>query len=155
MARDKPFIEVRQAGFKEIDKYFEKMGKAATRQILTAGMRASMKPMVADARQMAPKDTGMGAKSIKIRAAKPLGKQFTRLTLGPDRDHFYMMFHEFGTFLLPAEPFLRPAWDKNIAKFIKNFARDLGKALEKKGQRFVTAVNKGKFSRATKRSLGL
>ena len=155
MARDKPFIEVRQAGFKEIDKYFEQMGRAATKQILTAGMREAAKPMVADARRMAPKRTGEGAKSIKIRAAKPFGSQFIRLTLGPDRDHFYLMFHEYGTFLMPADPFLRPSWDKNINGFIKDFGRDLGKALEKKGQRLVRAVNKGKFSRTTKRSLGL
>lgn len=155
MARDKPFIEVRQAGFKEIDKYFAQMGRAATKQILTAGMRTAAKPMVADAQRMAPKQTAEGAKSIKIRAGKPFGRTLVRLTLGPDRNHFYLMFHEFGTFRLPADPFLRPAWDKNIAAFIKNFGRDLGKALEKKGDSLVRAVNKGKLSRSTKRSLGI
>jgi HK97 gp10 family phage protein len=59
-----------------------------------------------DAARMAPKDTTLGAKSIRAELVKGDDPE---VRISWDRDHFYMSFQEFGTEDRPAQPFLRPA----------------------------------------------
>lgn len=64
-----------------------------------------------EARRNAPKDTGTGAKSIKVERHWDSRTRRVTYRVSWDRSHFYMGFHEFGTLTLPARPFLRPAAD--------------------------------------------
>jgi HK97 gp10 family phage protein len=65
-----------------------------------------------EARRLAPKDTGAGAKSIRV--VRDFDRQSRAVTyrVSWDKTHFYMGFHEFGTSTQPARPFLRPAAEK-------------------------------------------
>jgi HK97 gp10 family phage protein len=60
--------------------------------------------VVSEAQRRAPKDTGAGAASIH---REPDGEGGQRV--GWDEAHDYMRFHELGTEMMPATPFLRPA----------------------------------------------
>lgn len=62
-----------------------------------------------EARRNAPKETGAGAKSIKVTSRTVGGAVEYRVSW--DRDHFYMGFHELGAINVTARPFLRPAAD--------------------------------------------
>lgn len=62
-----------------------------------------------EARRLAPKDTGAGARSIKVKSAFVNGQNEYHVSW--DRDHFYMWFWEAGTIRNSPRPFLRPAAD--------------------------------------------
>lgn len=57
----------------------------------------------------APKKTGAAAASIQPQIDEDGRGVFVRV--GPDADHFYLVFHEIGTSRMSARPFLRPALD--------------------------------------------
>ena len=61
-----------------------------------------------DAADLAPKDTGAGAKSIRAELVTK-GVDEPEVRVSWDRDHYYMAFPEFGTEDRPATPFLRAA----------------------------------------------
>lgn len=64
-----------------------------------------------EARRRAPRDTGAGAKSIRVKRYWDRTTRRVSYRVSWDKDHFYMLFHEVGTENLPARPFLRPAAD--------------------------------------------
>jgi HK97 gp10 family phage protein len=78
-------------------------------------MRAGMKLVQAEAKQLAPFDTGELKSAIKIRAGKTRrGSLAVEVRVGEGDfkgDQYYAAFHEFGTSKMPARPFLRPALD--------------------------------------------
>ena len=59
------------------------------------------------AANLAPKDTGGGAKSIRAELVKGSGDPEVRVSW--DRDHFFLGFAELGSEHQPARPFLRVA----------------------------------------------
>lgn len=59
------------------------------------------------ARRLAPKDSGAGAASIRAEVAT--ASTGPEVHVSVDRDHFYLLFAEFGTSRQSPRPFLRPA----------------------------------------------
>lgn len=84
------------------------IGKSATAKAL----KSAVQPMVEDMQSRAPKDSGEGAESIHAATIDAPGKGLT-VAVGPDRDHFYMAFPEWGTATQPARPWMRPSWDSH------------------------------------------
>lgn len=69
--------------------------------------------LVADAaRALAPKRTGAGAESIDVWPGRDSAGVYA--DVGWDRQHFYMLFREFGTSTLPEAPHLEPAVDRYL-----------------------------------------
>lgn len=65
-----------------------------------------------EARRRAPKDSGAGAKSIRVERHYDRSTRKVTYRVAWDREHFYMAFHELGTEKISARPFLRPAADE-------------------------------------------
>ena len=63
--------------------------------------------VASDAAERAPKRSGAGAASIGYETGVDADGAYVRVSW--DRDHFYMLFHEVGTSVQDARPFLRPA----------------------------------------------
>jgi HK97 gp10 family phage protein len=82
-------------------------------------LRAAVNPMVKDARLLAPRNTGKGAKSIRGWVKISRGNGVARVTW--DKKHYYMRFHETGTRKMSARPFLRPAFDTNRGNSVQRF----------------------------------
>lgn len=87
--------------------------------VIRKGLRAAVNPMVRDARKLAPRNTGKGAKSIRGRVNIRKGNGIARITW--DKKYFYLRFHETGTRKMSARPFLRPAFDNNRANSLQRF----------------------------------
>lgn len=98
-------------GLPELERALTQLGKRIGRKVVTAALRAAVKPMVAAARAKAPKadrvlqkksakgkrytlQPGEGARSIKARVDTKA--QYPTVTIGPDANHFYMNFFETG-----------------------------------------------------------
>lgn len=91
--------------------------------------------MAKDARSMVPVRTGLGKKSIRRIASTPRGSNgfMATVEVGFMKRAFYLLFVELGTSNLPAKPFLRPAFDKNILEFTRIFKNELRARIEKAG----------------------
>lgn len=77
----------------------------------SSGMRDTLeaysRPIVADAKQRAPKDTGRGAASLDSAMVLTDGEWESLISW--DQLHYYMYFSERPTKQRPAQPFLVPA----------------------------------------------
>lgn len=123
-----------------------------TAQIRAAQMTA-LEPVAETARALAPKDFGDMAESIRPRTVpRRRGGRRGDLTVGvgPDRAHFYGMFHEFGWNLkinggtrpMAARPFLRPAWDQHRRGVLDSMKAALWERIEKTAKRLARKAAK-------------
>lgn len=138
-------------GAKELQKALDELPKSLSKAALREALKKVSKPIVDVARLKAPKSTGGGAESIDVRnnpSLKPVG-----VSIGPDRDHFYMSFQEFGTSRHTGQPFLRPAWDENSHKILPEFGKILWAIILKKSKTLAKKAEKGTLGKRTAREL--
>lgn len=95
---------------------------------LEQAVKAGAEPIRADASQRAPRRTGKLAGSIIVEPDEK-GKTQASVKIGPEKDAFYGLFHEFGTSKMAANPFLRPAMDEQKDAAVAAVRRELQKAL--------------------------
>lgn len=87
----------------------------------------------ASAASMAPREPGAPdlADNIRISTARP-DDGSVGIAIGPTKGFFYGFFQEFGT-SHHAQPFMRPAWDANMARSLKVITSSLWEALIRRG----------------------
>ena len=107
-------------GIKEVDAKLAKLPYTIQKKLIRKAMRKAAKPVVATARQLAPKDTGRLSRSIKVKALKRSRKTQhivgVRIVTGKDLfkgEYYYGGFIEYGTRYQPARSFLRRAAHQN------------------------------------------
>ncbi len=141
-------------GLKELDRKLARMDKRIAFKALRGALMESSKPMFLAAKQNAQAtgvkgfDAGAIAASMG-RYVKKLAPKRTVLFLGPKNKakrainlwnakhgknvtrltHFHLV--EFGSKKGPAQPYLRPAFEKNKLAVARNFGRILAKQIEK------------------------
>ena len=105
------------------DKEWIKLVQQATDDACEEGAKMVLK----DAKRLVPKKTGELSSRIKIRDAPYEDGGWSVFAQGPgDYDRFYAIFVELGTSDTKAQPFLRPALNKNKRKILKNFRDKIG-----------------------------
>ena len=95
----------------EILKAFEAQAGKMQKRVLKRAARAAAEPVIQRAGQLAPRRRGELAGSIVAKRAR-IEEGRAVVDVGPDSDHFYGLFQEFGTGHHRAQPFLRPAVDE-------------------------------------------
>ena len=148
-----PFFDFKLEGAKELDKVLAGLSKSMAKQQIKAGLRKAAKPVLKDARAMAPKKTGAMAKSIKVRTM--VRTNVPAISIGPDAEHYYGVFTERGTAHHSAQPFLRPAWDKNKRQVRDRFVKNIWYVLLRAANRLKKQAYAGKLSNAGRKALGL
>lgn len=123
-------LEMKTEGFKELYEKLEQLPEKLAVKVLAKAARKAFKPVLEDARNMVPKDSGALRDSLRITVRKGRGDEPLRVGLrigrakggnaGSDipparRWHFI----ELGTAKLAPHPFLRPALDRNKAAIIE------------------------------------
>lgn len=109
------------------------------KNVMSGAIRAGCKPLVKEAKLNAPEDKGTLKKSIGITKRKTKNKHFNWYSVSPRRggkyDAFYAHMVENGTSKMPAQPFLRPAFenqDKESIEAAKEYMRKrIPKEIEK------------------------
>lgn len=128
-------------GFEDIDKVLAALPGKLGPQVLTKTLRKAAKPLVDEAKLKVPKASGELAKSIGVVAAKESGN-YTGVHVGPRRGNYgghHAHLVEYGTAArkldkpalvkiggktvaithtgtMPAQPFMRPAFDAKIGQ---------------------------------------
>ena len=112
------------AGFKELDDDFKLLSNAEQRKVSRKAVRAGAVVFRDAVRANAPVRSGLLKRSISVdtvRGSATAGVKFKKVLAkkkGKKGRHktvpFYWYFIEHGTSEMPAQPFVRPAFDANI-----------------------------------------
>jgi HK97 gp10 family phage protein len=126
------------------DKALAEIGtKTTQKNILVRTLKKAAKPIDDQASALAPRDTG------KLEISVITGTQLTRRQrssaykagkLGVAEVHVGTalsrgLFQEFGTYKMPASPFMRPAWDANKEQALSIIGTELWVEIRKAGER--------------------
>jgi HK97 gp10 family phage protein len=126
------------------DKALAEIGtKTTQKNVLIRTLKKAAKPIDDQASALAPRDTG------KLQISVITGTQLTRRQrgsaykagkLGVAEVHVGTalsrgLFQEFGTYKMPASPFMRPAWDANKDKALSIIGTELWVEIRKAGER--------------------
>lgn len=140
-------------GAKEMEDLLKKLGPAVSRRVGNNALRAAAKPIVDEARRLAPKGktgnlkrsikaelSGVGdardALLIKIGVRRPTGAQAHLIEFGHYAKNQYGGPYGF----VSAQPFLRPAMDTRARQALTEMGRVLAKGIEDQAMR----LDKGK-----------
>lgn len=118
-------------------------GLEELKDILNSQMRTQLRKALREAaEQMAqvwidaivakvPRDTGFLAEHITSLIRYRDGGSSLDLKVGPVKEAFYILFTEFGTAFMAAQPAMRPAYEEHKDEVVEIFAAALQTAIEK------------------------
>lgn len=131
---------VRLSGFDDVGRVLrQQLPKATGKNVLRRTAREALKPMADEAKARAPRMFGDLVKSITVgtriagakRGSHQGGGRFradakagVSMHMGPGR-HPQAITQEFGTFSQPAQPYMRPAWDRHHRRALDIIATNL------------------------------
>lgn len=109
------------------------------KNVLTGAVRAGTKPIVDEAKSNVPKDTRNLEKSIGVVKRREKDKSKVRFSVTPRRggkfDGFYAHMIEFGTSKMPAQPFMRPAFESQDKQSIEAAKEYMAKRIDKEAEK--------------------
>lgn len=157
-------MKLRIEGMKELERDLRKLKDFTARRVGRRAMTAALEPVAAAAKAAAPR-SGDGrhmADSIAVgkrlvpaqaREAPREGKHLMLMYVGPKEPHAHLVefgtverFHRSGKSVgrMPAQPFMRPAWDGNreavLATLTAELRVELDKALARAARRAARAA---------------
>ncbi len=129
-------------GLSALQEQLVELGAELGRKALAQAARKAFKPVLENAKQLAPRDTGALAESLRLAVVKPKGgdtviavgirvaavKGASRDAMPPARRWHFI---ELGTVKLAAHPFLRPALDANASRVLDDLKRELAKSIQR------------------------
>lgn len=132
-------------GMKELDTALGELPKASAKAVNRRVLLKAGEPMRARAEQLSPEDTGYLSRKVQIgrglnkserqRERKRNKKSFTEISLGPVTRAATRFLKEYGTVDMPAQPYMRPAWDEHKMNALNTIRTELGKEIEKTAKR--------------------
>lgn len=144
----KPTVRVRVEGLRELNAALSELPKATGRNVLKRTAEKALKPFIEMARQLVPVLSGRLKNSLKISTrlsrrqaslARKEKKSYLEMYAGASAlPHAHLV--EFGTKNikgavrsskgLPAQPFMRPAWDQTKNRVLEITKTELGKEID-------------------------
>lgn len=152
-------MQIQLHGHKELDRALRELPKAVGRAALQRALKRAGEPVRAAAEALAPRATGELAESMEIRATLKASQRRGRIKGGPvemfigstdPKAHLL----EFGTSKMPAQPFMRPAWDANKDRVLRTLKDEIWRSLATAARRLAKQAAGGKLSRASRRHFG-
>lgn len=131
-------FDISLLGDRELQQQFRALPLAVQRKLLRQSFREALRPVLTAARAAAPRLTGRLARTLRLRALKRrrgrLGMMVisgTRESLGIPASHpwYYPAHVELGTSRMPAQPYLRPAFDTQRESMVQTLARGIEEAM--------------------------
>lgn len=157
-------VTIKLEGIGEVDKALKQLeedfgAKTAQGKVLVPAVREAMRPVLLQAKQNAPEDTGGLQRSLVVEARRPTkrdrrskyvtqtdtviaavttasGKKLAKMGIKSDAR---AIAQEFGTARHPAQPYLRPALEANA----QNTVNRLSEILARRIQQFRAKMSKG------------
>ena len=125
--------DVNITGMDEILKKLKKLPEKIQKRVLTGAVRAGAKPMIKEAKRLAPVKTGTLKKSIGVVKRRSKDKNIIKFSIAPrnKKGGWYGFFVEFGTTKMHAHPFMRPAYEKEGENTIDTVREYMAKRVPK------------------------
>lgn len=117
-------------GIPELERKFKTLETLTKLAVLKSAIRKGAKVIRDEAESRAPRRTGELAEGMTTRM-KDSDLNSLHIDIGPSKDEFYGFFQEFGTAFMPAQPFLKPAFEAKQAQAQKAIEDGLKAAIEK------------------------
>jgi len=123
--------ELKVEGIEELMARLNSLGEKIATRTENKALREGAEVLREGISKRAPRDTGGLAENIVKSGVKrsELGKY---IEVGPDKKHFYGLFHEFGTVKMSAHPFMGPALEEDGKEVMNTMAGVLREELAKK-----------------------
>ena len=131
-------FDISLIGDRELQQQFKALPLAVQRKLLRQSFRQALRPVLTAARAAAPRLTGRLARTLRLRALRRRRGQLgmmvisgTRESLNIPADHpsYYPAHVELGTNRMPAQPYLRPAFDTQREHMLQTLARGIEEAM--------------------------
>jgi HK97 gp10 family phage protein len=128
MARTRKHPIMHLDGHEELNRALRAIGDRASGIVLQRAAEEGAKEIQKEAERNAPRESGQLEENIVARVI-PRGQKVgrARADVGPTKRAFYAAFVERGTSRMPAQPWLRPAFEASIS----NATEAVGRALRK------------------------
>lgn len=155
-------------GHKELMEAFAELPKSLTNQVIRDTMKKAVQPVAAAAKALVARDEQDLMKSITVGTvlSKSQRRKYGKtgdivVYVGPSQprgSHGHLV--EFGTRprfhkktgkfvgIMPAKPFMRPAWDATRDKIPETIGQEIWDVLKKVARRVVKRAASGKLSRS-------
>jgi HK97 gp10 family phage protein len=104
-------------GAEGVNKELRRLGNTASGYVVKEAAEAGAQVIADEASRLAPKDTGLLSESIDDQP-KRLQVGRAQIEVGPSKEAWYGQLLEKGTSNMPAQPFLRPAFDSSKDKAV-------------------------------------
>lgn len=140
-------VRIRTEGFAELAERLKQLGPRVAKNALRRAVSSGAAVVRNDARSRAPVDTGEMKKDIQIKREKDergsfmakyavfvrSGKKSRMSGRARDvqKDSFYWKFLEYGTSKMPAQPFMRPAFEARKEEALKVIGEKLDEGIQK------------------------
>lgn len=127
-------ITLRVEGGDRLARTLRELPDRVNRKVQRDALKEAAEPIRSAAASMAPRAPGAPdlADNIRISNARP-DDGAVAVAIGPSKNFFYATFQEFGTSRHGAQPFLRPAWDREGVKALQAIKSALWNALLSRG----------------------
>lgn len=162
MARQQ--FQFRLDGLKDLDRNLKQLPRAMAKATWRRILKKAAMPVKSDAEANAPVGpTGNLASSIAV-GTRLNASQKRMVGTEPDAVTLYIgttwptgahgHLQEFGTAHHAAQPFLRPAWDRNRMQVLASISDDAWDELVKAARRLARRAERGTLGKSARRQLG-
>lgn len=127
MAKKNPIAHLE--GAEALNAALRSVGDRAGGLVLKRAAEAGAEVIAAEARDLAPRDTGALAEGIHAEAGR-VQQGRAQFNVGPSKEEWYGELVELGTEKMAAHPFLRPAFDAKSGDAIEAVGTVLRDALK-------------------------
>lgn len=122
---------IRIEGLDELERQFERLADTSKKKVMMKALNAGIAPIKKEAKDKAPKRTGLLKKSIRSKQMRYTEKPSVGIFVSGKA--YYWKFLEDGTSKMAAQPFLRPAVDskheEGVNKFKEKWKVEIDKVL--------------------------
>jgi HK97 gp10 family phage protein len=118
-------------GLENFERLLKSMELFPQKQLLVAATKAGAELIREEGERRAPRDSGLLAEEESIQIKEAAADEVVA-RIGPSKKAFYGVFVEFGTVLMPARPFLTPAYETKKNEALKVAGAHLAAAIIKR-----------------------
>lgn len=134
-------LTIKVDGLQDLERKLLSYGDRLAKNGLRASVAAGARVVLKEARANVPVDTGTLKRSLYMKQIREestntvqtyfVGARFGKAEQKKNRDAFYFPFVEFGTEKMPAQPFMRPAFESTKEAAIEAIKNKLAERVEK------------------------
>ena len=126
-------IEIELEGARELEQQLDTLGQGVRNKVIRDALRQAVKLLETETKSRAPVRTGTLRRAIhtRVKMSKQQAEAYLSISEGHTERHdaFYWRYVEHGTRRAPAQPFIRPAFDRRRKDIIRLYENAILKVI--------------------------